>query len=157
MTSRALLFLCLSAITSCTRKPADAPLADDYDQSSPEGQCLNHANAQQTVPTDAPESISVSHILVRHAALARPDGATRTRGEACLRALSALEALQGGAEWNDVVREYSDAGKSNHGDLGTIHKDEVTPAFRDAAFSLQTNELSYVVETDRGFHVILRH
>jgi parvulin-like peptidyl-prolyl isomerase len=65
--------------------------------------------------------------------------------------------LQGGAEWNDAVQQYSDSGKSNNGNLGTIRPDEVTPNFARAAFSLESDELSYVVETDRGFHIILRH
>jgi len=134
-----------------------APSESEYAQDSPEAQCLARANAPIALPKDPPTSVDVAHILVRHRDLERPEGATQSRGGACLRALLALEALQGGAEWNDVVTEYSDSGKASHGELGTVHADEVTPAFANAAFSLDHNELSYVVETDRGFHVILRH
>lgn len=157
----ALVGLVLVGTTSvgCQPKkaPQDAPSDNEYAQDSPEGQCLARANATIALPKDPPTSVDVAHILVRHRDLERPDGATQTRGGACLHALAALEALQGGAEWNDVVNQYSDSGKANHGELGTIHADEVTPAFAHAAFSLDHNELSYVVETDRGFHVILRH
>jgi hypothetical protein len=118
---------------------------------------LARANASIPLPQDPPARVDGAHILVLHVGLDRPEGATQSRGGACLRALAALEALQGGAEWNDVVNQYSDSGKVSHGELGTIHADEVTPAFAGAAFSLDHNELSYVVETDRGFHVILRH
>ena len=157
-------FFALLLASACSRhtqnpegKAPSSPSRVDHAPASQEGQCIERAQAQRTIPNDAAERISVSHILVRHDELANPQGATRSRGAACLRALAALEALQGGAEWNDVVQEFSDAGKQIQGSLGTISRDEVTPSFADAAFSLEPNELSYVVETDRGFHVILRH
>jgi len=93
---------------------------------------------------------------VRHKELARAEGATLTREEACLKALSALEALNSAVGWDEVVEQFSDSGKSNSGSLGTIQRDEVTGAFGDAAFDLDVDELSYVVESDRGFHVIWR-
>jgi hypothetical protein len=151
-----------SFLVSCAAKSA-VPAATVTDgvveapsSSSPAAQCLARANAEQTTPANAPASISVSQILVRHQELKHPQGAVRSRSEACLRALSALETLMGGAEWSDTVQQYSDSGQSNNGDLGTIHFEDVTPPFARAAFSLESNELSYVVETDRGFHVILR-
>jgi len=148
----------LLALGCQPKKAADSVEAEpDYASDSPEGQCLARASAPILLPKDPPSSIDVAHILVRHVELDRPEGATRTRAAACLYALAALEALQGGAEWNEVVNQFSDAGKVSHGELGSIHADEVTPAFAHAAFSLDHNELSYVVETDRGFHVILRH
>jgi len=119
-------------------------------------QCLDDADAPREPKADAPISISVSHILVRHAGLRRPEGATRTAEEACLRALEALESLKAGAAWEDVVEEFSDAPATGGGSLGRIRHDDVDPKFGDAAFALDVDELSYVVETPRGFHVILR-
>lgn len=92
-------------------------------------------------------------ILVRHRELTRPEGATRSPEEACLRALDAIERLENGAEWSTVAQEFSDA-KTD--DLGRVARDELSPAFADAAFELESGQLSYVVESDRGFHVILR-
>jgi len=117
---------------------------------------LAHAAAERTPPANAPERIEVSHILVRHAELERPEGATRSPEDACLRALEARAALQGGESWNAAVEQFSDSGVSTHGDLGRISQQEVTPSFGNAAFSLEVDELSYVVESDRGFHIILR-
>jgi peptidyl-prolyl cis-trans isomerase NIMA-interacting 1 len=116
-------------------------------------QCLADARAERHPPASAPDRISVRHILVRHRELTRPDGATRTPEEACLRALAALERLEGGAEWSAVALEFSD---SKTDDLGEVSRDQLSPAFGDAAFELESGELSYVVESDRGFHVILR-
>jgi len=136
--------------------PSEAQSPTDPASDSPGALCIARANADYQPKADAPASISVAHILVRHAELTRPLGATRSRSDACLRALAALEALQGGSLWNDTVAEYSDADQSTHGHLGTISQEDVTPRFALAAFSLEPDELSYVVETDRGFHVILR-
>jgi parvulin-like peptidyl-prolyl isomerase len=54
------------------------------------------------------------------------------------------------------VKSYSDAGEATGGSLGTVGKDELEPTFAGAAFSLGVGELSHVVETERGFHVIVR-
>lgn len=132
--------------------PANSP----SEAATPGEQCLADANATRKPPSDAPTSIEVSHILVRHKDLARPEGATRTRQEACLLALDALKGLESSGDWDQTVDKFSDSGKSTHGELGQVKRDELTGSFGDAAFSLDVNELSYVVESDRGFHVILR-
>lgn len=123
---------------------------------TPGERCLAEAGAPREPTADAPSAIFVSHILIRHKDLKRPEGALLSREQACLKALEALEALNSSGDWNQVVDDFSDSGKSTHGDLGKIGPEDVTRAFSDAAFALDVNELSYVVETDRGFHVILR-
>jgi peptidyl-prolyl cis-trans isomerase NIMA-interacting 1 len=134
---------------------AEAP-DDQAEESAPLGkaaQCLADAEAMREPKPDAPEVIDVSHILVRHRDLKEPHGATRTREEACLRALDALQALQANGDWNAVALEYTDA---KNDVLGRVRADELTTEFANAAFALEPNELSYVVETSRGFHIILR-
>ncbi len=123
---------------------------------SPEQACLREASLARTPRADAPEKITVSHVLLRHKDLRRPEGATRTRGKACLRAAEAREKLLAGAEWDAVVSEFSDAGDATRGSLGSVAKSELDPAFASAAFALDVGELSHVVETERGFHVIAR-
>jgi hypothetical protein len=114
---------------------------------------MEEAAAERSPGEDAPGRIEVSHILVRHAELEDPRGATRSPGQACLRALEALKALEGGADWAETVAEYSD---SKSDSLGRISPDDVSPSFGNAAFALDVDQLSYVVESDRGYHVILR-
>jgi NIMA-interacting peptidyl-prolyl cis-trans isomerase 1 len=155
MRGRALPFVLVVLTSACggTQKGPDSASGSP----KTEGQkCLEDAEAPREPKPDAPRSITVSQILVRHAGLKRPEGATRTAEEACLRALRALNALQSGASWDDVVREYSDAPGTGDGSLGRIKTDDVEPAFANAAFALDVDELSYVVKTDRGFHIILR-
>lgn len=133
----------------------EEPQTADPDM-SPGKRCLAEASAPRAPSPGAPQAIVASHILIRHKDLKRPEGATLTREQACLKALQALTELTASGEWDHVVESFSDSGKSTHGELGKISQDDVTPAFRDAAFALDVNELSYVVETDRGFHIILR-
>jgi peptidyl-prolyl cis-trans isomerase NIMA-interacting 1 len=133
------------------KKPEAAVVGDPK-----EAACLEQAALPREAKKDAPEKITISHVLVRHADLKRSEDATRTRGQACLRAEEAREKLLAGAEWADIVKSHSDAGEATGGSLGTVGKDELEPTFADAAFALGVGELSHVVETSRGFHVIVR-
>lgn len=69
-----------------------------------------------------------------------------------------LAKLKGGADFTDVVREYSDepGAAERGGALGEFKRDRMVRSFSDAAFALQPDELSGVVETPFGFHVIMR-
>lgn len=145
-----------SLLIGCGGKQSEARSEPGGGEQSPGEKCLAEASAPREPAKDAPESISVSHILIRHKDLARPEGAALTREEACLKALRALEELTASGDWDNVFNAYSDSGKSTQGELGKIRREDVTPPFADAAFGLQVDELSYVVETDRGFHIILR-
>jgi parvulin-like peptidyl-prolyl isomerase len=136
--------------------PADAAEPTSAAPLSEADQCIADADAPRSASGVRPDKIHARHILVRHAELDHPRGATRSRGEACLRALDALHALQGGATWDETVKEYSDAPGATMGDIGDIGPDDVKKPFADAAFALDVDQLSYVVETDAGFHIILR-
>lgn len=155
MTQRSAALLLLATLGSACSNGAEPKSSAAVNEGgrSAGAQCLEDANAPRTPPADAPERIEVRQILVRHKELARPEGATESREQACLLALEALEQLQGGAEWAAVVEKFSDAASD---DLGRVSRDELSPAFANAAFELDSGELSYVVESDRGFHVILR-
>ncbi len=121
--------------------------------------CVDRANAQRAKRPDEPGSVHVQHVLVKHKDAKIPrDGVTRSREEACARAEDALAKMKQGASFDAVVAEFSDeAGASTRsGDIGVVTRSEVQPAFADAAFNLDHNQLSDVVETDFGFHLILR-
>lgn len=149
-----IVFCLLPLLWACGGEKKTVSAADE--KLTPGELCLSRAEAVRTPPEDAPGSIGVAHILVQHKDLHRPAGATRTRAEACLRALEARSALEEGEDWDAVVKNFSDSGESTNGDLGMVTRQEVTKPFGDAAFSLDVDELSYVVESDRGFHIIVR-
>jgi len=106
--------------------------------------------------TEAPEREDLAHILVKHAGVRDAGGVYRTREEACLRAMEARQKLLGGASWDDIFKEYSDSKGATQGVLYDVTQGSLEPAFAGAAFSLAVDELSYVVETKRGFHIIWR-
>jgi foldase protein PrsA len=68
-----------------------------------------------------------------------------------------LERLEQGEDFATVAMEVStDTGSAEEGgELGWFPKGVMDPAFEDAAFSLDVGELSGVVESSYGFHIIL--
>jgi parvulin-like peptidyl-prolyl isomerase len=130
--------------------------ADARGATAAERRCIEEANARPKALTEVPERVTISHILVRHKGLPKAEGVVRTRGQACLRALEARDELRDGVDWADVVEHFSDAHEPNDGELGTFKKGELDKKMQRAAFSLQPRELSYVVETEHGFEIVLR-
>jgi peptidyl-prolyl cis-trans isomerase C len=99
-----------------------------------------------------PERVRVSHILVRTGG--GGDAAAKERAEDLRR--RAAE----GAPFADLAKEASDdpSAKRNGGDLGFIVPAMVDPAFAAAAFAMkQPGELSPVIKTAAGYHVIQFH
>jgi peptidyl-prolyl cis-trans isomerase NIMA-interacting 1 len=157
--------LTVLAVPACgsSTPAADAPDGGKAEwqpiEGSAEHECLDAANREREPIAGAPDRVGLRHILVRHSESRRADASiTRSRGLACLRALDAIKALEDGGDWDKVVAEYSDekGAATRRGSLGTVTREDLDPAFANAAFTLEVNELSYVVETPAGFHVILR-
>lgn len=106
-----------------------------------------------------PKEIGAKHILVMHAESQRkPEGVTRTREEARKRAQECLLKIRGGADFDAMVPECTDepGAKERSGDLGVFQRSAMVKAFGDAAFSLKVGEISELVETPYGFHIIKR-
>ncbi len=105
------------------------------------------------------EKISCRHILVMHEGSTRkPPEITRSREEALARADSALAKIKAGEDFATVAEEYSDGPtKVRGGDLGSFGRGMMVPAFEDAAFALKVGEVSAIVETPFGFHIIKRY
>ena len=58
---------------------------------------------------------------------------------------------------NDLAKEYSDCPSSNEGgELGSFGRGAMVPEFETAAFALDVDGTSDVVETAFGFHLIKR-
>jgi peptidyl-prolyl cis-trans isomerase NIMA-interacting 1 len=121
--------------------------------------CFAIAGAKRDRKPSEPARITAKHVLVRYAGAKRaPETVTRTREQACLRAEEALTKLKEGTSFAEVVRVYSDesGAATREGTIGTIERTDVAAPFADAAFELHAGEVSEVVETNFGFHVILR-
>jgi hypothetical protein len=153
--------LALLLLTPCCAAPAEpaksapAPAAAE----TPAAACLRTASAQRTPSPKEPAKVGLKHVLVKYAgAKNAPAAVTRSREDACLRALEARDKLRGGADFAAIVASYSDeAGAATRGgSLGQVERKDLVPAFADAAFELEPSQLSDVVESPFGFHVILR-
>jgi parvulin-like peptidyl-prolyl isomerase len=106
-----------------------------------------------------PSQVGARHILVMHDdSAAKPENLHRTREEARKRAQEALLKIRGGADFAEMVKEYSDEPGSSErgGDLGVFERGTMVKPFADAAFALKVGEVSEVVETKYGFHIIKR-
>ena len=117
--------------------------------------------ARQGNQNNPGDSIGAQHLLVMHKdSMRAPPGVTRTKEEAKKRADEALAKIKGGANFDDIVKQYTDepgaAGKTPPGDLGTFGHGRMVPPFDQAAFALKPGELSGVVETPFGYHIIKR-
>jgi len=127
--------------------------------SSPGEKCLEVANADIPEPIAIPTDITVSQILVKHREATQAEGSERSREEACLRAQEALSALKEGESFEDVVAKFSESkgAETTGGLIGKVKPGELgDPKLNEAAFALSVNQVSNVVESSFGFHIVLR-
>jgi len=119
--------------------------------------------AAERVTSPGPQTIQASHILVKHRDSRRPsswreENITRTKDEALKILLGYQDAIRGGdSSFAEIATKYSDCSSAKKGgDLGSFGRGAMQKPFEDAAFALKVGEMSEVVETDSGVHLILR-
>jgi peptidyl-prolyl cis-trans isomerase C len=99
------------------------------------------------------ERVHVRHILVK----ADKSASAVEKQKAKEKAESLLARLKAGGDFEKLATENSDdpGSKQHGGDLSWVLKGQTVPQFEAAAFALKKpNDLSPVVETDYGYHVI---
>ncbi|MCX6539161.1 MAG: peptidylprolyl isomerase [Acidobacteria bacterium] len=98
------------------------------------------------------ESVHASHILIR--ADEKADVVTKTKAKA--QADDLLKQLRRGAKLPDLAKKFSqDPGSAqNGGDLGFFNRGQMVAPFDQAAFALKPGQMSGVVETPFGYHII---
>jgi parvulin-like peptidyl-prolyl isomerase len=111
--------------------------------------------------TPAGEWITAQHILISYkGAKGAPLAVTRTKEQAKARADEALAKVKDPKmDFQDVVNIYSDdlGSKERLGSVGKIKRENVFKEFADAAWQLDVDEVSPVVESPAGFHIIKRN
>ncbi len=100
-----------------------------------------------------PERVRASHILIQVA----PTATDEIKKQKRTVIESVLTLLKQGEKFSDLAAKYSEDPISarNGGDLGYFARGQMAPEFETVAFSLKTNELSDVVTTPFGYHIVL--
>lgn len=100
---------------------------------------------------EMPEQVNAAHILVRV-----KDGASEAEDKAALeKAEGLLKKIKEGADFSTVAKENSDCPSSSKGgDLGYFSSGQMVPEFEEAAFKLKVGEVSNIVKTKFGYHII---
>jgi len=96
-----------------------------------------------------PETVTASHILV--ATKDRPDADAKKKAE------DILSQLKQGKDFEKIAEAESDcpSGKSAKGSLGEFaHDGRMVKEFEDAAFALEPGQMSGLVKTQFGYHII---
>lgn len=116
-------------------------------------------------PAPAPEApppepmVGASHVLIQYKGSARSAPTiTRSKDEAKKLAGDVLAKAKKGQDFAGLAKQYSDepGAKDRAGNLGKFARGQMVKPFADAAFALKPGEISDVVETQFGFHVIKR-
>lgn len=99
-----------------------------------------------------PESVRARHVLVRVDRGASEDQKKKARDKAN----EILTKAKGGEDFAKLASEFSEdpGSKPNGGDLGFFQKGKMVPEFEKASFALKPGEVSGVVETQFGYHII---
>jgi peptidyl-prolyl cis-trans isomerase C len=99
-----------------------------------------------------PEQIRASHILITPATTGDPND---EKAKARTKIEGLLAQIKDGADFAELAKANSSCpSAADGGDLNFFPRGKTTPAFEKVAFELEVGELSDVVETDYGFHII---
>jgi peptidyl-prolyl cis-trans isomerase SurA len=116
---------------------------------------------RRTDPPQGPQRIAARHILITYKGADRAlAGATRSEQEArTMVEQVARRAKENPAEWATLAAQYTDepGSKETGGDLGKFGRGQMVKSFENAAFGLEVGEVSGVVSSPFGFHVIQRY
>ncbi len=98
------------------------------------------------------EQVKASHILIR-----LPQGADeKTRAQKLAQAEKVLAKARAGEDFAKLAKAHSEdpGSAAKGGDLGLFGRGMMVKPFEDAAFALEPNSVSDLVETQYGFHII---
>jgi peptidyl-prolyl cis-trans isomerase SurA len=97
-----------------------------------------------------PEKLRIYHIF------RNPKTTDRLKSQYRDFAQAVLDSIKQGASFEEMAKKYSEdpGSKAYGGDLGFVKKGVFYPQFEAAAFALEVGQISDVVETPVGYHII---
>ncbi len=99
---------------------------------------------------DIQETVDISHILIVN----KPGEAAVQKALENIKAVQ--EKIRTGEDFADLAKRYSEdpGSRTRGGELGFFQRGEFVKEFEEVAFVLQPNEISDVVRTEHGYHII---
>ncbi|MCD7446513.1 Peptidyl-prolyl cis-trans isomerase Pin1 [Datura stramonium] len=115
----------------------------------------------------ASNQVRASHILIKHEGSRRksswkdPEGRiiSNTTRDAAVSQLKAFrdDIISGKSKFEDVASRFSDCSSAKRGgDLGPFGRGQMQKPFEDTTYALKVGEISDIIDTDSGAHIILR-
>ncbi|GAA6013235.1 hypothetical protein JCM11491_006323 [Sporobolomyces phaffii] len=159
-----------SPSTQESRWEVPEALADADLSTLPGAQYLSGGASAQGQPAAASNGgtnkVRASHLLVKHSGSRRPSSwkeanITRSKEEAVEILKRHIDTIKSQpdttAAFADLARTESDCSSARDGgDLGYFGRNQMQKPFEDAAFGLAVGQMSDIISTDSGVHVILR-
>jgi NIMA-interacting peptidyl-prolyl cis-trans isomerase 1 len=161
-----------AVVAAPTQAPAAVPVAErkrSHEQAVP---AVPEAQATAKRPRKAPKEVRVLHILKKHKDSKRPASWRSNNQPITINLAEAREELEGLLEilreesgdpanliatFEEFASQESDCSSAKRkGDLGMFGLKKMRAEFEEAAFGLEVNELSGIVETASGAHILLR-
>lgn len=107
-----------------------------------------YAKYKDSIPNQ-PEGVKLAHVLIKIKASQKVEDSVKALG------MQLRQRALAGEDFSELSRKFSSLGAGeNGGDLGYVSKEDVVPEFARAAFALNPGELSGVIRTQFGYHII---
>jgi peptidyl-prolyl cis-trans isomerase D len=113
------------------------------------GQQIERAYNDNIQQYSTPEQVRASHILIKSSG-AEDDGAAKKKAEAL------LAQVKAGGDFAELAKKNSqdEASAAKGGDLDFFPRGQMVPEFDQVAFSMQPGQISDLVKTQFGYHII---
>lgn len=110
-------------------------------------------------PKNIPARITARHVLIQWIGIERsPSSVVRSRDQAYALAQEVLKRARAGDDFARLAVEYSDeiGAAARLGSVGRFGHGQMVTEFEVAAFKLEVGQISGIVESNLGFHIIQR-
>ncbi len=110
---------------------------------------LHAAYSQNIESFRTPERVHVRHILVKTL-----DKSDAEKKQLLAKAQDILKQVNSGGDFGELAKKYSDDAADKGGDIGWVVRGQTVPEFEKAAFALKPKEISPIITTTYGYHII---
>jgi peptidyl-prolyl cis-trans isomerase D len=127
------------------------PAAEDESSSKASAADVENYYERNIDKFSQPEQRRARHILITTS----PQDSPAEREKKRQRAEDVLQKARGGEDFAELARRYSEGPSAPQGgDLGQFARGRMVKPFEDAVFAMQKGDISDIVETSFGFHII---